>query len=217
MPLTQRQLPGALAYREASVSIIPQTKWCNRCQRFKTFDEFAKKRAAKTGLQTFCRVCHKTIRANPERGREQMRKWRAANPERNKATRQCWKEANAEKVKAQNKEWYQTNSERVKKNVEYYRAANPEKVRAWDVKWRTANPEKVKAMGARWQRKNPEKVRGYVQKRRALKLAVGGSFAPAEFEQKIAQYQGRCHWCYKKISGKILCRSPYPIKTCRRR
>jgi hypothetical protein len=70
-------------------------------------------------------------KANPEKVREALRKWREANPEKYAEGKRKW------------------------------RRKNPEKVRESCRKWSRKNPEKAREYCLKWRRKNPEKIREY--------------------------------------------------------
>jgi len=56
----ERLVPGAL----------PSSKQCTNCQRTLSAASFAKSRSTASGLQSYCRMCHRVVR------REQMQSWR---------------------------------------------------------------------------------------------------------------------------------------------
>lgn len=68
-------------------------------------------------------------------------------------------------------------------------------------KWRAENPDKVKAAQRKWSSGNPEAVCAKEHKRRAQKLASGGTHTPADL-RAIWQFQnGECVYCQKSMGG----------------
>lgn len=111
-----------------------QIKTCTKCGDTKPIGEFYKRKGARFGVNSRCKIC--IDKCN--------RKWARENPE---------------KVQIANKKWRKTNPEKSKAVIKRWAKANPEKMSANVRKWARKNPEKACAISLRWQKENPEKVR----------------------------------------------------------
>jgi len=70
---------------------------------------------------------------------------------------------------------------------------------AFQRQWRAENPDKVKAAQKKWASQNLDSVCAKTHKRRALKLASGGTHTAADL-RVIWQFQnGKCVYCQKPI------------------
>lgn len=68
--------------------------------------------------------------------------------------------------------------------------------RASGLACRKANPEKERDRKRAWQKASPEKQRARIHRRRALKRAAAiEPFTPAQWQQVIDFYEGRCVYC----------------------
>lgn len=126
---------------------------------------------------------------------------RAKNPEKIKAVHTRWVKANPEKVKEGHVRWEKNNAGRVKENHAKWAKNNSEKIKEAYNKWRKGNPEKVKTLAREWREENPEKGKAYKHKRRARKLAAGGSFTAAEIKKMLKQQKGKCIVCKVDITN----------------
>lgn len=81
--------------------------------------------------------------------------------------------ANSEKCKESVKRWKKANPEKVREYRRKYYDANLEHVREKNKKWNKANPEKVKGIKKKWQQANREKANARYARRRARKRANG--------------------------------------------
>lgn len=149
--------------------VIMICKTCRTCKTDKpeTADYFHRDSGSKSGLKAVCRVC-----ANIR-----QRTWNKENP--NYAAEYRAK-ANRDQIKDYNAAWAKANTEKVKLRKAARYKANPEKKKASVTAWRKASPAKHKAIE---------------HKRRALKLAAGGSFSAAEIKDMLKQQKGKCIVC----------------------
>lgn len=126
-------------------------------------------------------------------------KYRAAHPE----YAAKWYKSNSveERVKAAKRtaahpnylaEWRAANPNY---SAEWY-AANPAKAKAYDAARRKANPN----FQAEWRAKNPEKAAAHKHKRRASKLAAGGTFTAEDIKAMLKQQKGKCIACKVDIT-----------------
>jgi hypothetical protein len=123
------------------------TKVCTKCGVEKPFGEFNKRREAKDGLRSSCRICQsienkKHATKNKERAKERHKKnypiWFASLSEDRK-----------QELKDRSKKWNENNRDKCN-----------EKTRAWAEK----NKEKVRAHNREWSRKHKKERREARQK-----------------------------------------------------
>lgn len=103
-------------------------------------------------------------------------------------------------VKALAARRYAANPERVKANAAMWRAKNIDRMKALAVRWNAENSELKKALAAKWNAENPEIVASYRHKRRARKLAAGGTFTGADIEKMLKLQKSKCVVCKVDIS-----------------
>ncbi len=80
-------------------------KRCRRCNVWKPHRYFCKKSAARDGLQSFCKECHKLKErrrraADPARHRESVRLYGLRHPERIRASKTAYAAKSPEKISA---------------------------------------------------------------------------------------------------------------------
>lgn len=95
------------------------TKQCSKCGKAKTLDEFYLNSQRKDGRDAHCRVCEKEAcrkryAANPEKLRENYRRWRKANPDAAKESYRQWLDANREEERERRRQWKKDNPEKVR-------------------------------------------------------------------------------------------------------
>lgn len=129
-------------------------KTCNKCGQAKPVDQFAKRKDTRDGLNYKCKACDSAYqaeryKANPERIRENAKRWAANNSERKRENYARWREANRPRLLKAMREWW---------------SANLEESRAKQAKWRAENKEHIAERNKEWRRANPG---------RDLALAIG--------------------------------------------
>jgi len=125
---------------------------------------------------------------NPEKVREQRRKWKKLNPERVKAYKKKSYELHKEEINKKIKlsmtsekretarkranDWYHNNLERAKETRKKYQEKNYEKLRAYKTEHYLMNLDEYKKRARRWDKSNPEKIkniRNNVKARRRIR------------------------------------------------
>lgn len=167
-------------------------KTCSKCGENKPFSDFHKRKSAKDGLKSSCKICRNRDNAT----------YREANPDKVKASLVKYKERNLDRVKQKLKDW---------------RAANLEKARERSSKWYFANKDRAKAMSAERYKNNKErakekaharylsdpsqyKIRNH--KRRATLLRVGGKLSIGLEQKLYALQKGKCACCKRPLGDK---------------
>lgn len=162
-------------------------KVCSRCR--KTFDltSFNRERAAKDGLQRYCRECTRERgkarrAANPDATREYNARYRIEHRDIADAATTAWRENNRERVADLNRRWA---------------AAHPGRGAAW----RASHSEHRAAVLAAWKAANPERVRGYQRKRRAA--GYGGNPSDLDTDGLWLKCGGNCGLCHEPIDAAL--------------
>ena len=134
------------------------SKVCTKCDLELPFSEYHRDHRKKSGLRAVCKGCcnkagRKRYKANPEQGRETIRKWRQANPGRAKEINRKWRQANPEQAREACRRYLSENPEKARKSdresCRRYYAKNRGKRKANYQKWAAANPGRVKAHKAK--------------------------------------------------------------------
>jgi hypothetical protein len=108
-------------------------------------------------------------------------------------------QANPEKNREQKRKWVQANLEKHYKSVKKWQQENPEKVRKNNRKWDQANPDKVFEKQQKWKKNNPERYRelhrnGNIKARARRAGAEGFNTAQERIDLK-EKYGNKCLCC----------------------
>lgn len=127
------------------------------------------------------------------------REYYVANKDRLKAKQAKWAKSNPEKVKATHAKYLAENPGKAKEASAKYRVKNPRKVKESCAKYYIENTERVKEICAKYREKNPEKRKAYEHKRRAQKVATGGTFTADDIKAMLKSQKGKCVTCGANI------------------
>lgn len=114
------------------------TKYCPKCEQWKSFEDFYKNRSKADGYQPYCIPCWKQLTSDSRQRHLEAR--RAQRREAQKALRQ----AHPEKVRESYKKWYE------RSGTEYHRGwidRNREKSRESHIRWRVNHPLAAQVSG----------------------------------------------------------------------
>lgn len=166
------------------------TKRCTRCSEQKPIDEFNKDRRQPDGLQSKCRSCQSELRrSNYQRNREseiaKAVQWARSNPEKVKEFERRRAIAKPGRTTEYAKAWALRN-----------RAAEAARKRTWKLE----NGDKVRAAARAAYARNPHSSLAKYHRRRALKIASGGSYTARQIEALRQKQRGRCACCRKKLA-----------------
>jgi 5-methylcytosine-specific restriction endonuclease McrA len=151
-------------------------------------DEVAKARRKFTSHQRYLR--------NREAILAQNAAWRKANPERMKELVAAWNARNPERVKQLQHEGYERNKETVLQRSIERRKNNPKRLE-YEANYKAAHKAEQALVSAKWSKEHPAEKRASVNKRRASKLEVGGSYTASEWRALKDLYGFRCLCCGK--------------------
>lgn len=167
--------------------------------------DFNKSKAARDGLQRYCRDCQRAktaewYAANRQRAIESSRQWNLDHPER---VKEADRRRNATESRKQWKRGLYANTEygeRSRAASRSYRERNREAVAAGVSSWRAANPERVAANKRRWAAEHPEYTQAHARlkasRRRATKRAATvGRFTVQDLASRLDYYGGACWIC----------------------
>jgi len=171
-----------------------QMKRCTKCDEVKPETEFYKKPGSRDKLRSQCKACcNADSRANyyadPKKRVAQTTRWAKANPEKMKTYIRRYVEQNPEKRRETYRRYNQIHRE---ERLAYGRTEN---ARAAIKRCYERKKEKYRETHRNWDRANPEKLAAKNQRRRALKLGNGGSFAAQEWIALKHKYGYRCLGC----------------------
>jgi hypothetical protein len=172
------------AVRNASHSILTETKKCTRCGEIKKFDEFSKKTTHKDGLSSECKKCRKD-----STGKHYI--------------------LNREKILERNKQWYKNHPEHVRIKSKKRRIRHPEKVRASDrinyerhkerrikyaCEWPKSHPERAKENRTRWAKNNKDKIREKNQRARSTPMGKINDSISSTMRSVLRGTKAGRHW-----------------------
>lgn len=213
-----------------TTSSIP-LKRCSKCgQEFPaTTDHFSPNKHTKSGLQLACRACRcasqkQYYQANSEERREYSRRYARANREQKHEYNQRYYETNRDRLMEHQREYYQANREwdlekkRSRRALPEVREQNRERHRRYyqinhqkilenGRRYYELNGEQRREYNRQYDQTHPEKRRTIRHRRRARKLAAGGSHTAEDVQLQIrtqtdAKGKLRCWWCEKIIKGR---------------
>ncbi len=149
-------------------------------------------------------------REDIEASRKYQREWHAKNRAKMTAAHAKWVKANPEKAKALYARWYakhgaEANAKRRPKSRERQRILRElyrEEFNAAQRERRRKNPEYDRLRRLAYTRKYPEKNRHNAIKYYVRKKGAEGSFTLSEWRALLAQYDHKCAYCEKPISGR---------------
>ncbi len=122
-----------------------------------------------------------------------------------------WRRNHREQYNKWSREWYAKHKESERKRsieklkrfrAKYqqyfadYAERNKEKLREKAVLWRATHKTEKAEMQRQWRAKNPEKNREYHNRRRALRVSVGGRFTSDEWKNLVLLYNSTCLSCF---------------------
>ena len=165
------------------------TKQCTNCDEVKPSEGFYKRKDTRDGLQRECKICQTSRRTaerrfNPDRHRENGRKYYAANREQTLTNTRKHYEANRERYSLTHHKWYEANKDKKLEQNREWRESNRELASEHASRWRKANPKRVR-----------ETERRYKLKRRLLLAGARCDLTLQQWEQIKAFYKHRCALC----------------------
>ena len=96
-------------------------------------------------------------------------------------------------------------SEKARKDSPEFKRREAEKSREYHQR----NPEQARLRCQQWRQRNPSAAKVHQKLRR--KRLNNGSYSPAEWEAKVALYEGRCHWCKQTVTDGLVVDHLVPV------
>ncbi len=131
---------------------------CTKCNKWKSYDNFAKEKRTKIGLQSRCKKCINEYTKtywykNHEKNLKKKKLYRKKNKVvlSNNAKKRYWNniEESRQKGRDTQKRAYQRNKEKLKEKSRIYAKSNRQKILVREREWALKNPEKYKAKNRR--------------------------------------------------------------------
>lgn len=174
-------------------------KQCIVCRQIKCHGAFNRSRRSRDGLQDYCRVCQSEYgRAYTATHREEInetrRTWRRDNAERDREYNEAYYKENRKRYAERASVYRQNNRERSREAIRVYREGHPEADRRYYEANRDKHRERVKA----YRQSNLGRYAIYAANRLARKKNIGGSVAPAQWEELKAYYGYTCLCCGRR-------------------
>lgn len=110
-----------------------------------------------------------------------------------------WAERNPEKVKENSKKYYDKNKEDIKQNVDEWRKANAEYCKKKAAFRRSLRTNEVNEYRRQWRKANPGSVKREKFARRAREKGCNGNISPSITNKLIFSQRGKCACCGDKL------------------
>jgi len=160
-------------------------KVCTRCGESKPLTAFAKHKLGRDGLRPRCRACTSI----------ETKAHDAANRERKLARQKAYREANKEALREKDRTYRAAKPEVAKERGAKWRATFPDRERERGARYRAENKAKDAERKAAYAKANPHVARAIQARRRARKLAVGGTYTVADIAELFRRQRGQCPAC----------------------
>lgn len=131
---------------------------------------------------------------NPDRVKAIQRRHYETHTEKRKENSRKWREANQSRDKARNRAFYHSHKQKRRAYLDANRGAHNEHARLS----RRRHPERVAAYARRYRAQKPHILKAISNRRRARKLAAGGSFTAGEWRALCVLYDHTCLCCGRR-------------------
>lgn len=207
---------------------IDRAKKCPKCSEEKNVSEFARKKANKDGLSTWCRQCASIASKKLIDYRREVNATGTAIPEskickvcgidksssefhKNRCFKDGLHHTCSECQNSINRVDYANNTDEIRRKASEYRSRNPEiakkwalnnadYLREWGKKYRENNKPAVKERTRKWRLANKDRCRIHDHNRRAKKKGNGGRLSIGLKGKLFELQRGHCAICKIKLS-----------------
>lgn len=192
-------------------------KRCTKCglQYPATNLYFRKQAKAKSGLQSWCKICaaehHKQYReANKRIIAEHAKQYREEHKEiiaengrlyylaTRDAKLKYFKQRHANNPEYR-KQYYEVNKVAILEQCKQYHKTHKEAVAEYKKQWNENNPEARAAACMKWQKANPDKVNIINQRRRARKRQLPNTLTATQWDSIKKTFNNRCCYCGQEL------------------
>lgn len=187
----RRHVPGYSCPLQPFIIGTPKT--CTKCKDTKpgTLEYFGPQSNKYQPLRSTCRECDN----------EATRKHRQENPDQHRQRERNKRQRDPEKYRQRTREYRQNNLEKVREWERAKYRRNRRHYLAYHQAYYQANKDKKREYKREYRRLHPDFDRVKKAKRRALRVAAGGTFTKADVQKKMEAQQGRCYWCQTVLQG----------------
>lgn len=202
---------------------LPAFKRCPHCGETKPRGGFNVNNRAKSGLSSWCKACiSDRYKSDPDRVKQKSRDWYSKNKQRALERNHEYRQAHEAEKREMDRKYRERNAERIIEQQRIYRQSHRDEIRLY----RKVNAERIKSKEREYQKTHRDEIAAYraeyrkeyfrsehgkavkasaEHRRRARKLAVGGTFNRQDIEAlRIGQTDkaGRLHcwWCGSVIT-----------------
>src|SRR5579872_5401787 len=168
-------------------------KQCGRCKELLPLVNFAKSKAAKDGLQRWCRTCRKQhYEAHIEERREQGRR----TYDQRKDAQKRYRDEHHEHYLELYRQYDITHREQRKQRTK------GEKSKTWEHEYRERNRQKFLEAERRYLRTERGRMmtRAKDANRTARKLQAPGTHTAQDVLNQLKRQKSRCYYCHKKVN-----------------
>lgn len=172
------------------------TKFCHKCNRELSHEEFYKCRRAKDGLQSKCKQCLKKYNEkNKERIKKYQENYRKKNKRKMKEYNKKYREVNGCHLNKQSLErYYRNKEERSEKQRQYY-IENKKEIKERSREYYSLNKERVIESNKEWQNKNKDRLRIYQNRRRYKVNNLPSDLTHEEWKSALEYFGNKCAYC----------------------
>lgn len=188
-----------------TATAISSTKWCPKCKRLLSTDEFNRSKGRRDGLSGWCKTCRSADgKRYYENNKEQIlvkhAEWREDNKEYSKEYAARYYQENRAKCDAATRDWYQRNPHvRAQQSLRDYYKHREDRL-AGMRRWRSLNLDLAKAISRLWRLRNPEQARHLRRTYKARKKGATGFHSAADIQDIWKAQRGRCAYCRCKLN-----------------
>lgn len=183
-------------------------KQCPKCLNWypRNAVNFIPRKLNQDGLSSDCRSCwnaykrrNRLLHLDAERTRSHR------YYEENKSARALkshdYYVANRDKLYSQNRQWIKDNPEKDKGYHRTYRQNHREEKRIADALYRLNHRAERNLYNNDYMKQHPDRARAKTAKRRARKLAAGGTFTVRDIQRQYKIQNGLCWWCLEPVGN----------------
>jgi len=164
---------------------LPSQKICKQCGESKPISDYFIDR--KGYATPYCDICKKA----------KGRAYHAANRDRLNAVSCKWQRENPEKAREQSRRYYSRNRQVINQRDRLKRQVDPDYNASRCREWRLKNPEQDRDVQSRYRQTHLELVRVADSRRASRRRGAVGTYTAAQWEALKASFDYRCLLCGK--------------------
>lgn len=166
-------------------------KQCSKCHQWHpaTTEFFYRDSTKQDGLHTTCKVCAKArSKAYQEAHKEQIRE-----------NKRLYQQAHKEHLAAYIKQWQQENSREA--YLKQWQQEHQEEQRIYKRMYYLSHQEELREHAKQYGKTEQGRLvnKAHKHRRKAQKLAAGGSYTARDIHLQLERQKHKCYWCHKKL------------------